>query len=82
MVMALIGVLILSYEVMTRGEHGAWMLWIAIPLLMISLGYFYVINAFPVFLDASADKPSDEEQLEGSEADAPEEAAPVEGSDE
>lgn len=45
------GVLIVSYVIATGGEHGAWALWIAIPLLMIGLGYFVVVNAVRYFVD-------------------------------
>jgi len=48
-VFALIGILIVAFVAATRGEHGAWMLWMAIPLLMISLGYFYLVNALAFF---------------------------------
>jgi hypothetical protein len=50
LVFALIGVLIIAFVAATRGEHLAWLLWIAIPLLMISLAYFYIINAIKYFL--------------------------------
>jgi len=64
LVLALVGIAILSFVVVTRGTIGAWMLWIAVPFLMISLGYFYVINALPVFWGKSADSQSETEQQE------------------
>jgi hypothetical protein len=42
---AIAGILIVSFVAATRGAYGAWMLWIAVPLLMISLGYIYLIYA-------------------------------------
>ena len=45
LVLAFIGILILSFVVATGGEYGAWTLWIAVPLLMISLGYLFLVNA-------------------------------------
>lgn len=42
---AVAGIVIVSFVAATRGTYGAWMLWIAVPLLMISLGYIYVIYA-------------------------------------
>jgi hypothetical protein len=42
---AIVGILIVSFVAATRGAYGAWMLWIAVPLLMISLGYIYLVNA-------------------------------------
>jgi fatty-acid desaturase len=64
LVLALIGVVIVCFVVATRGEYGAWMLWIAVPLLMISLGYFYIVNAIPVFLGAGEHHQSEREQEE------------------
>lgn len=59
LVLALIGAAILSFVIVTRGTVGAWMLWIAVPFLMISLGYFYVVNALPVFLGKGASHESE-----------------------
>jgi hypothetical protein len=42
---AIAGILIVSFVAATEGAYGAWMLWIAVPMLMISLGYIYLINA-------------------------------------
>ncbi len=54
MILALIGVLIVIFVAVTGGEYGAWLLWIAVPLLMISLGYFYLVNAIKYFIRGSA----------------------------
>jgi len=43
--LAVVGILMIAIVAVTRGEHGAWTLWFAIPMLMISLGYFFVVNA-------------------------------------
>lgn len=64
MVLALVGGAIVSFVAATGGRHGAWMLWIAVPFLMISLGYFYVVNALPVFMGQSAHGQSEPEQEE------------------
>ena len=64
LVLAFVGGAILSFVVVTRGTYGAWMMWIAVPFLMISLGYFYVVNALPVFTDESANHQSETEQQE------------------
>jgi len=64
LVLALIGVMIVSFVAATRGEYGAWMLWIAVPLLMISLGYFYLVNAIKYFIRGSANHQSEREQEE------------------
>lgn len=44
------GILIVSLVAATRGEYGAWLLWIAVPLLMIGLGYFLVVNVVRYFV--------------------------------
>ena len=64
MVLAFVGGAILSFVVVTRGTYGAWMMWIAVPFLMISLGYFYLVNALPVFMGESANHQSETEQQE------------------
>ncbi|OGS56733.1 MAG: hypothetical protein A3K60_02615 [Euryarchaeota archaeon RBG_19FT_COMBO_56_21] len=48
--MAIIGIIIIIFVAATGGEYGAWLLWIAIPFLMISLAYFFIINAIRYFL--------------------------------
>ena len=63
-VLALVGVLIISFVALTGGEYGVWTLWIAIPLLMASLGYLFLANAIPVFLSYDADLQSKNEQQE------------------
>jgi hypothetical protein len=44
-VLAIIGILILSFVAATRGRYVAWTLWIAVPMLMMSLGYLFLVNA-------------------------------------
>jgi len=44
------GILIVAFVAATRGEYAAWLLWIAIPMLMIGLGYFVVVNAVRYFM--------------------------------
>ena len=56
--------LIVAFVAATRGEYGAWLLWIAIPFLMISLGYLFIISALPVFFDSVADGKSESDQEE------------------
>lgn len=64
LILALVGAAILSFVVLTGGTYGAWMLWIAVPFLMISLGYFYVANALPIFLNKGANHQSERELQE------------------
>jgi uncharacterized membrane protein HdeD (DUF308 family) len=39
------GILILVFVVLT-GDTFSWMLWIGLPLLMIGLGYLFIVNTF------------------------------------
>jgi amino acid transporter len=39
------GILIIVIVVMT-GERFSWMLWIAVPFLMIGLGYLFIVSTF------------------------------------
>jgi len=59
---AIVGMLMVSIVIATGGEHGAWTLWIAIPLLMFSLGYLFLVNAIPVFINLFSDDNSEQEQ--------------------
>lgn len=62
--LAVIGVVIIAFVVATRGEQATWLLWIAVPLLMISLGYLFLINAIPVFLESFETTESESEKKE------------------
>ncbi len=44
LVPAVFGVVILLFVIVTGFSH-VWTLWIAVPLLMIGLGYLFVVNA-------------------------------------
>ena len=44
-VLALIGILMLAFVILTQGNRAAWIMWIALPLLMVSLGYLFLVNA-------------------------------------
>jgi amino acid transporter len=59
----IIGVLILTFVIFT-GERYAWTLWIALPLLMIGLGYIFVINAIAslIAIGKSGDESESEEE--------------------
>ena len=50
LVFAAVGILIIAFMIATGAKYATWLLWIAIPLLMISLGYFFVVNAIKYFL--------------------------------
>ena len=63
-VLVVIGALIIAFVIATNGEQGAWMLWIALPSLMIGLGYLFLVNAIPVFFAPFEDQPSEKEPRE------------------
>lgn len=50
LVFAAVGILIIAFIIATGAEYATWLLWIAIPLMMISLGYFFVVNAIKYFI--------------------------------
>ncbi len=58
LVPAVFGALIVAFVVATQGAY-AWLLWIAVPLLMIGLGYLYIISALPIFFREDADRNSE-----------------------
>jgi len=64
LVPAIFGGLIVTFVAATRGAYGAWLLWIAVPLLMISLGYFFLVNALPILMNNGANHQSDREPKE------------------
>lgn len=72
LVPTIFGGLIVAFVVATQGAHYAWLLWIAVPLLMIGLGYLYVVSALPIFLNEVADSQSEPK----SEDEAPEKQEP------
>lgn len=39
------GILILVFVILS-GERFSWLLWIGLPLLMIGLGYLFIVNTF------------------------------------
>lgn len=61
----LVGLVIVLFVAVTEGEYGVWTLWIAIPLLMFSLAYLFLVNAVPIFLRKAEDDEPEQEQPEG-----------------
>ena len=45
----LTGIAIVVFVAATEGKYYSWLLWLAIPYLMISLGYAFLVHAIPVF---------------------------------
>lgn len=50
LVPTLTGILIIALVAATGGQHGAWLLWLAVPMLMVGLGYFAVVNILRYFM--------------------------------
>lgn len=66
LILVSVGVLMVAFVAATRGEHAAWILWIAVPLLMFSLGYLYIVNAVATVWGVSANR---QEEVETKEKD-------------
>lgn len=44
------GVLIIAFVAITGGRYGAWLLWLAIPYLLLSFVYAIIVYALPEFM--------------------------------
>lgn len=61
----LLGLVVVLFVAATEGEHIVWILWIAVPMLMFSLAYLFLVNAIPIFLgprsgtEPESEKPPD-----------------------
>jgi len=64
-VFVIIGVLIIILVASTWGTYGAWMMWIAVPLLMVGLGYLFLINMLMFLKDSGVYE--EEEKDEGAD---------------
>ena len=58
----LVGLAIVLFVAATEGEYLVWTLWLAIPMLMFSFAYLFLVNALPIFLGPPPDSGSDAEQ--------------------
>lgn len=62
----LVGFSIALFMAATGGAYFAWILWIAVPMLMFSLAYLFLVSALPIFLgprsgeEAEGEEPRDE----------------------
>jgi len=58
----IVGIGVLIFVILT-GEKYAWTLWIGLPMLMVGLGYIFIINAIAAVISiGSSDGESDGEQ--------------------
>lgn len=58
----IVGILIVAFVIVTGGKYATWTLWIAIPLLMIGLGYIFIINAIASLIAVGRTGEPDEQQ--------------------
>jgi len=65
LVPAIIGILIVAFVIVTGGKYATWTLWIAVPLLMIGLGYIFIINAIASLIAVGRTGEPDEQQEKG-----------------
>lgn len=50
MAFLLLGLLIVLFVVATDLKYATWTLWIAVPMIMFSLAYIFLVSALPIFL--------------------------------
>ncbi len=50
MAFLLLGLAIVLSLVATGLDYAAWTLWIAVPMIMFSLAYLFIVSALPIFL--------------------------------
>lgn len=58
----LLGLVIVLFVAATEGEYIVWILWVAVPMLMFSLAYLFLVNAIPMFLGPLSDSESEREE--------------------
>lgn len=62
----LLGLAVVLFVAVTGGEYFTWTLWIAVPMIMLSLAYLFLVSALPIFLgpregdDSSDDRPPED----------------------
>lgn len=61
----LLGLAIVLFVAITEGEYLTWTLWIAVPMIMLSLAYLFLVSALPIFLGPrEGDAPNEEQPPE------------------
>jgi len=65
----LLGLVIVLFVAATGGEYAVWTLWAAVPMIMFSLGYLFLVSALPIFLGprSGGRPPEDSSGQEGRE---------------
>lgn len=56
LVPAIVGGVIVAFVAATQGAYAPWLLWMAVPLVMIGLGYIYLVYALQIFLERGEDQ--------------------------
>lgn len=60
----LLGLVMVLFVAATEGRFIVWILWLAVPMVMFSLAYLFLVNALPIFLGPRSGGESEGEQLE------------------
>jgi nicotinamide riboside transporter PnuC len=60
---AVVGISIVAFVIVTEGAYATWTLWIAIPMIMIGLGYIFIVNAIASLISVG----QSDDQSEGEE---------------
>jgi hypothetical protein len=63
-VFGLAGIAIIAFVALTEGRYYAWLLWLAIPYLLISFVAALIVYALPIFLSFGEDGQPEEERSE------------------
>jgi amino acid transporter len=58
----LLGLVIVLFVAATEGKYLVWTLWIAVPMLMFSLAYLFLVSALPIFLGPRSGAEPESEQ--------------------
>ena len=63
-VFGLAGIAIIVFVVVTEGEYYTWLLWLAIPYLLISFVIALIVYALPIYLTLTEDGQPEEHHSE------------------
>lgn len=58
----LIGLFIVLFVAATDGQYATWTLWFAVPMIMLSLGYLFIVSALPLWLGPRSGEDLEEEE--------------------
>lgn len=64
MAFLLAGLAIVLFVAATGLKYATWTLWIAVPMIMFSLAYIFLVSALPIFLGPRSGDNKDDETVE------------------